>query len=108
MTIRLAQEVGMPVVAGYAERFGVYDNMGPFLANSLGSRRKPRFIKMVAAYAMFANGGERVQPTLVDRIQDRYRGQTIYRQDERDCVDCSPPGAGAGPAPRIVSIIASR
>ncbi|WP_278924279.1 penicillin-binding protein 1A [Pseudophaeobacter profundi] len=101
MTIRLAQEVGMPVVAGYAERFGVYDDMGPFLANSLGAEETTLY-KMVAAYAMFANGGERVQPTLVDRVQDRY-GRTIYRHDDRDCVDCSAPGLAAGQAPRIVT-----
>ncbi|MBO9444744.1 PBP1A family penicillin-binding protein [Ruegeria sp. R14_0] len=87
MTIRLAQEVTMPVVAGYAERFGVYDRMGAFLANSLGSEETTLY-KMVAAYAMFANGGERVDPTLVDRIQDRF-GKTIYRHDDRQCLDCN-------------------
>ena len=101
MTIRLAQEVGMPVVAGYAERFGVYDNMGTFLANSLGSEETTLY-KMVAAYAMFANGGERVEPTLVDRIQDRF-GRTIYRHDERDCTDCSSPDLPQGQAPKIVT-----
>ncbi|GAA6195469.1 PBP1A family penicillin-binding protein [Pseudophaeobacter arcticus] len=101
MTIRLAQEVGMPVVAGYAERFGVYDNMGTFLANSLGAEETTLY-KMVAAYAMFANGGERVQPTLVDRVQDRY-GRTIYRHDDRDCVDCASPDLPAGQAPRIAT-----
>lgn len=101
MTIRLAQEVGMPVVAGYAERFGVYDNMGTFLANSLGAEETTLY-KMVAAYAMFANGGERVQPTLVDRVQDRY-GRTIYRHDDRDCVDCASPGLPAGKSPRIAT-----
>ncbi len=101
MTIRLAQEVGMPVVAGYAERFGVYENMGTFLANSLGSEETTLY-KMVAAYAMFANGGERVEPTLVDRIQDRF-GKTIYRHDDRDCVDCDFAELDAGRAPRIVT-----
>ncbi|WP_424976794.1 penicillin-binding protein 1A [Leisingera sp. S232] len=101
MTIRLAQEVGMPVVAGYAERFGVYDNMGAFLANSLGAEETTLY-KMVASYAMFANGGERVQPTLVDRVQDRF-GKTIYRHDDRDCVDCTEPNLVAGQAPRIVT-----
>lgn len=101
MTIRLAQEVGMPVVAGYAERFGVYDNMGTFLANSLGAEETTLY-KMVAAYAMFANGGQRVQPTLVDRIQDRF-GRTIYRHDDRDCVDCSVASLPEGRSPRIVA-----
>jgi penicillin-binding protein 1A len=101
MTIRLAQEVGMEIVADYAERFGVYDNMGRFLANSLGSEETTLF-QMVAAYAMFANGGERVQPTLVDRVQDRF-GRTIYRHDQRECVDCLQPVLAPGEAPHIQS-----
>ena len=101
MTIRLAQEVSMPVVAGYAERFGVYDRMGAFLANSLGSQETTLY-RMVSAYAMFANGGERVQPTLVDRIQDRY-GKTVYRHDRRDCVDCTSAALQPDELPRIVS-----
>ncbi|HEY9039342.1 MAG TPA: PBP1A family penicillin-binding protein [Roseovarius sp.] len=101
MTVRLAQEVGMDTVAAYAERFGVYDNMGPYLANALGSEESTVY-KMVAAYAMFANGGERVEPTLVDRVQDRY-GRTVYRHDERTCTDCDDPGIAPGRSPRIVS-----
>ena len=101
MTIRLAQEVGMDVVAGYAERFGVYDDMNPFLANSLGSEETTLY-RMVAAYAMFANGGERVEPTLVDRVQDR-TGRTIYRHDPRTCVDCGDAALPVGLAPTVVS-----
>ena len=101
MTIRLAQEVGMDVVADYAERFGVYESMGQFLANSLGSEETTLY-NMVAAYAMFANGGERVRPTLVDRVQDRY-GKTIYRHDERHCADCSDPSIPETRGPRIMS-----
>jgi len=101
MTIRIAQEIGMQTVAGYAERFGVYDRMGAFLANSLGAQETTLF-KMVAAYAMFANGGERVEPTLVDRVQDRF-GKTIYRHDQRICEDCATPDLAAGQGVRIDS-----
>lgn len=101
MTIRLAQEVGMDIIADYAERFGVYDNMGRFLANSLGSEETTLF-KMVAAYAMFANGGERVDPTLVDRIQDRY-GKTVYKHDPRWCMDCGEDRLPLGQGPSIIS-----
>lgn len=101
MTIRLAREVGMDIVASYAERFGVYENMGTYLANSLGSEETTLY-NMVAAYAMFANGGERVRPSLVDRVQDRY-GRTIYRQDTRTCVDCNDAYLPEGRGPRIVS-----
>ncbi|MBT0780900.1 MULTISPECIES: penicillin-binding protein 1A [Paracoccus] len=101
MTIRIAQGIGMDTVAKYAEKFGVYDHLGHFLANSLGAQETTLF-KMVAAYAMFANGGERVEPTLVDRVQDR-RGRTIYRHDRRDCVTCGQPTLPAGAAPEIRS-----
>ena len=101
MTIRLAQEVGIDTVARYAERFGVYDRMNPVLSASLGSNETTLF-KMVAAYAMFANGGERVEPTLVDRVQDRY-GNTVYRHDQRTCLDCDQANLPAGEAPRIQS-----
>jgi penicillin-binding protein 1A len=101
MTVRLAQEVGMETVARYAERFGVYDRMNPYLANALGSEETTLY-KMVAAYAMFANGGERVEPTLVDRVQDRW-GNTIYRHDKRACIDCDAGGLPPGRAPAIRS-----
>ncbi len=103
MTIRLAEEVGMDTVGSYAEKFGVYQE-GDFLrvlANSLGSQETTLF-KMVAAYAMFANGGERVEPTLVDRVQDRY-GKTVYKHDERICTDCNDPAIAPTRSPRIVS-----
>jgi len=99
MTIRLAQAIGMDVVAAYAERFGVYDHMGEHLANALGSQETTLY-KMVAAYAMFANGGERVTPTLVDRVQDR-RGHTIYRHDRRHCQDCQIASIAPGLPPLI-------
>ncbi|MDG1801475.1 MAG: PBP1A family penicillin-binding protein, partial [Paracoccaceae bacterium] len=101
MTVRLAQEVGMDTIASYAERFGVYNDMNRFLSNSLGAEETTLF-KMVAAYAMFANGGERVEPTLVDRVQDRY-GKTVYRHDQRICEDCSLLTLASGRAPSIQS-----
>ena len=101
MTVRIAQEISMETVAGYAERFGVYSPMKPFLANSLGAQETTLF-KMVAAYAMFANGGERVEPTLVDRVQDRF-GTTIYRHDQRKCADCQLASLSMGVAPQIIS-----
>jgi penicillin-binding protein 1A len=101
MTVRIAEEIGMDTVAGYAERFGVYDRMDPFLSNALGSQETTLF-RMVAAYAMFANGGERVEPTLVDRVQDRF-GRTVYRHDQRLCEDCQLASLNAGDALNIVS-----
>jgi penicillin-binding protein 1A len=101
MTVRIAEEIGMDVVASYAERFGVYDRMDAFLANALGAQETTLF-RMVAAYAMFANGGERVEPTLVDRVQDRF-GRTVYRHDQRDCADCQLASLDPGAALEVLS-----
>jgi penicillin-binding protein 1A len=87
MTVRIAQDIGMDRVADYAERFGVYQDMPQLLSYSLGAGETTLF-KMVAAYAMFGNGGKRVEPTLVDRVQDRH-GNTIYRHDQRGCRGCA-------------------
>ena len=101
MTVRLAQDVGMGTVARYAERFGVYDTLQPYLANALGSQ-ETTLLRMISAYAMFANGGERVEPTLVDRVQDRF-GNTVYQHDQRICQDCGQQTLPEGQAPRILS-----
>ncbi|MBZ6074925.1 penicillin-binding protein 1A [Microvirga puerhi] len=86
MTVRLANEVGMPSIAEYARRFGVYDDMLPLLSMSLGAG-ETTVMRMTAAYSMFVNGGRRIKPTLIDRIQDR-TGRTIYRHDDRKCENC--------------------
>jgi penicillin-binding protein 1A len=87
MTIRLARDVGMPLVAEYSKRFGIYDDLLPVLAMSLGAG-ETTVLRMTAAYSMLANGGRRVKPTLIDRIQDRW-GTTIYKHDERVCNGCT-------------------
>jgi len=89
MTVRLAQDIGMPMIAEYAKRFGVYDNLPPYLSFSLGAG-ETTLMRMVGAYAMIDNGGRKVQPTLIDRIQDRY-GKTIYKHDQRECRGCDAP-----------------
>jgi penicillin-binding protein 1A len=87
MTVRLANDMGMPIICEYAKRFGVYDNLMPVLSMSLGAG-ETTLIRMVTAYSMIANGGKQVKSTLIDRIQDRY-GRTIWQHDDRDCTNCS-------------------
>jgi penicillin-binding protein 1A len=87
MTVRLAKDMSMRLVAEYAERFGIYDKMLPVLSMSLGSG-ETTVMRMVAAYSVLANGGKAIKPSLIDRIQDRY-GKTIYRHEERVCEQCN-------------------
>lgn len=100
MTVRLARDVGMPLIAEYAKRFGIYDDLPPFLAMSLGSG-ETTLLRMTTAYSMLANGGKKIKSTLIDRIQDRW-GHTIYRHDERVCEGCDAPKWENQPEPRLV------
>ncbi len=100
MTVRLAQDVGMPLVAEYAKRFGVYDDLPPYLSFALGAG-ETTLLRMVTAYSMFDNGGRRVKPTLIDRIQDRY-GHTVYKHDERECRGCDAQKWANQPEPTLI------
>ena len=100
MTVRLAQDIGMPLIAEYAKRFGVYDDLPPYLSYALGAG-ETTVLRMVTAYSMFDNGGRRVKPTLIDRIQDRY-GHTIYKHDERECDGCDADKWHDQPEPTLI------
>lgn len=86
MTVRLADAMGITKIADLAERLGIYDHMPHELAMALGAG-ETTLLKMTTAYSMIANGGHKLEPTLLDRIQDRF-GRTIYRHDTRDCSAC--------------------
>ena len=100
MTVRLAQDIGMPMIADYAKRFGIYDDLPPYLSFALGAG-ETTLLRMVTGYAMLDNGGRRVKPTLIDRIQDRY-GHTVYRHDERECIGCDAPKWNNQPEPSLI------
>ncbi len=100
MTVRLARDVGMPLIAEYAKRFGIYDDMLPVLSMSLGAG-ETTLMRMATGYSMLANGGKRIKPTLIDRIQDRW-GHTIYRHDERFCQNCNAVKWANQPEPRLI------
>ena len=87
MTVRLAQDIGLPIVREYARRFGIYDDMTPVLSMALGAG-ETSLMRMVAAYSMLVNGGRKITPTLIDRIQNRY-GETVWRHDQRECTGCA-------------------
>jgi len=86
MTVRVAQAVGMQKVVEYAKKLGVVDDLMPTLAMALGAGETTP-LRMATAYSQIVNGGKKITPTFIDRIQDR-RGQTIYRHDDRACDGC--------------------
>jgi penicillin-binding protein 1A len=87
MTVRLAQAIGMDKVYDYATRLGAVDRMGKNLAMSLGAG-ETTVLRITSAYAKFVNGGKGIEPSLIDRVQDR-NGRTVYRHDARACENCN-------------------
>ncbi len=87
MTVRLADDLGMTKIADLAQRLDIYDDMPNQLSMALGAG-ETTLMRMTNSYGILANGGKKVEATLIDRIQDRY-GKTIYRHDKRDCSSCS-------------------
>ena len=86
MTVRLALAIGLKPIQDVAHRFGIYDKMPPYYSSVLGSN-ETTLLKMTQAYGELVNGGKKIRPSLVDRIQDRY-GKTIFRHDNRPCDAC--------------------
>lgn len=87
ITVRLAQAVGMDKVAAIAESFGAVNKLPRTLAASLGAE-STTVLQMVTAYAELVNGGKKLTPSLIDRIQD-HTGKTIYRHNVRSCDACA-------------------
>jgi penicillin-binding protein 1A len=87
MTVRLANDLGMSKIGELAQRVGIYDRVPNQLSYALGAG-ETTLLKMTTAYSIIANGGKKIEPTLVDRVQDRY-GKTIYRHDKRECAQCA-------------------
>ena len=99
MTIRLAQAIGMRKILAYGKKFGISDKLEPVLATALGAG-ETTLMRLTAAYGMLVNGGKKIEPSLIDRIQDR-DGKTIYRHDTRVCTGCAGMEASPDVKPEI-------
>jgi penicillin-binding protein 1A len=86
MTVRLAQATGMDRVVDMVHRFGIDRGMGRNLASALGAGEVD-LLSLTSAYATLVNGGKRLEPALIERIQDRH-GDTVERRDGRPCPGC--------------------
>ncbi len=86
MTIRIAKILGLETILDLSKRLNIYDEIPELLSVSLGAA-ETTLINLTSAYAPFVNGGKKIKPNLISRIQDR-RGKTIFRQDNRKCIGC--------------------
>lgn len=101
MTVRLADALGMTKIADLAQRLGIYDPMPLQLSMALGAG-ETTLLKMTTAYSIIANGGKKIEATLIDRVQDRF-GRTVFKHDTRDCSVCKVDKYVPGmPAPDLV------
>ncbi|MGB9643868.1 MAG: penicillin-binding protein 1A, partial [Stellaceae bacterium] len=99
VTARVASIIGMESIAETVERFGIMDHMPREYSMALGAG-ETTLLRHTAAYAMLVNGGKRITPTFIDRVQDR-NGATIFRADQRPCDGCDDVEWGHQPVPVI-------
>ena len=86
MTVRIAKAIGLNKILKLSKELNIYDDIPELLSVSLGAA-ETTLINLTAAYAPFVNGGKKINPKLISRIQDR-RGKTIYQKNDRKCLGC--------------------
>ena len=86
MTVRIAQELGLKKILQLSKELDIYEEIPELLSVSLGSA-ETTLLQITSAYSIFVNGGKKVKPILIERIQDR-RGKTIYNSEKSECIGC--------------------
>ena len=99
MTVRIAQNIGMEKIAETAQHFGIVDDMPRVLSMALGAG-ETTLLRLTTAYGELVNGGKKIEPTLIDAVQDRH-GKVVYRHDDRPCPDCGNVGWDQQPVPDV-------
>ena len=87
MTVRIAQTLSPKKIANFSKKLGIYDSPEDLLSISLGST-ETTLIKLTSAYCSFVNGGKKIEPIIIDRIQDS-EGKTIFNSEKRLCKKCN-------------------
>ena len=86
MTVRIALDVGINKIMSITKKLNIYEKPEELFSISLGTA-ETTLLKLTSAYSTFVNGGKKIIPIMIDRIQDR-RGITIYNSDKRKCITC--------------------
>ncbi|HKR91665.1 penicillin-binding protein 1A [Novosphingobium sp.] len=98
MTVRIANDTGMPRVIKTFHNFGIGDYQ-PYLSFALGAG-ETTVERLVNAYSSLANNGVQYPSSLIDYVQDR-NGKVIWRSDPRHCDSCNMREWDGKPMPRI-------
>ncbi|HVA13849.1 MAG TPA: penicillin-binding protein 1A [Stellaceae bacterium] len=99
VTARVGTAIGLDTVADYVERFGILDHMPREYSFILGAGETTP-LRLAVAYAMLVNGGKKISPSFIDRVQDR-EGVTIFRADTRLCEGCTNVAWNGQPPPEL-------
>ena len=86
MTVRIAKVLGLEEILSLSKKLDIYEEIPELLSVSLGAA-ETTLINLTSAYAPFVNGGKKIEPRLISRIQDR-RGKTIFKEKKRKCIGC--------------------
>ena len=86
MTIRIAKILGLNKILDLSKKLDIYEEIPELLSVSLGAA-ETTLLNLTSAYAPFVNGGKKIEPNLISRIQDR-RGKTIFQSKNRKCTGC--------------------
>ena len=87
MTVRLANDIGMAPIMEYGRKFNIYDDPKPELAWVLGAG-ETTMMRLATAYSMLVNGGKRIDPYILDRVQDG-QGKSVYVEANEVCEVCA-------------------
>ena len=86
MTVRIAKTLGLDKILDLSNKLEIYDEIPELLSVSLGAA-ETSLLNLTAAYGSFVNGGKKIKPNLISRIQDR-RGKTIFKLENKKCIGC--------------------
>ncbi len=86
MTVRIAKTLGLEKILNLSKKLNIYEEIPELLSVSLGAA-ETTLMSLTSAYAPFVNGGKKINPKLISRIQDR-RGKTIFQQKSIKCIGC--------------------
>ena len=86
MTVRIAKILGLEKILDLSKKLEIYEEIPELLSVSLGVA-ETTLMNLTSAYAPFVNGGKKIEPNLISRIQDR-RGKTIFQNENKKCLGC--------------------
>ncbi|QRN04283.1 PBP1A family penicillin-binding protein [Legionella sp. MW5194] len=103
VSIRVLDDLGLDYAIDFATHFGFHkENLPRALSLALGTLTVSP-IDLTAAYAVFANGGYKIEPYIIDHITDNDGKVLLQQKPAIACEACDPKQVDASSrAPRVI------